>query len=310
MNIVDVFLQKNKKFIILVSGYLWWSEMDDIVKTLADNLKFEIIYVTQLVPDNKLITSADQINFPAMNEILKQKLNRDKDFNKDKDDEHKIYNGYIIVSYTFPPERLEFFPDFHISIQANPVLLSSLTIDIVKNKQIPRMEVDMHLAYLAKSWKTNKINKTITFQQDYSQTADKMYGYLFDAIMENTAKKLYGESYVDPANVKKVSDYPLPPTNQILEKTYDTSKLTQHDLNVINQAKKMSEFITDLDDIVLESDKKNVLGIVDETDTDTDNDNDDDTNDDMKGGTYKKKTTTYHLYKPMPYYIGNRQPSD
>ena len=321
MNIVDAILQKNKKYIILISGYLWWSEMDDIVKALADNLKFEVIYVTQLVPDNKLITSSDQINFPAMNEIVKQKLDRDKEYNKTAKDDEKIYNGYIIVSYSFPPERLDFFPDFHISIQTNPVLLTSLTIDIVKTKNIPRMDVDLHLAYLSKSWKTNKINKTIIFQPDFLQTVDKMYGYIFDAIMENIGKKLLGESYTDPKNEKKLPEYPLPPTNQKFEKTSDTSILTQHDRNVINEANKMALFNNDLDDIVLESKTESFDN--DNTDEDSKDDNDDNDDNDNKdnkdvnnieGGSYKnlsKKGTrpiSYILYKPTPYYIGNRRP--
>ena len=45
MNIIEAILRKNNKYIILVSGYLWWKAMDDIVDALAENLSFEVLKI-------------------------------------------------------------------------------------------------------------------------------------------------------------------------------------------------------------------------------------------------------------------------
>ena len=74
MNIVEAIVQKNKKYIILISGYLWFNDFKKIVEALSTNLQFEIIYVNQLTPENIFITSAEQINFPVVNELIKEKL--------------------------------------------------------------------------------------------------------------------------------------------------------------------------------------------------------------------------------------------
>ena len=297
MNIVDAILDKNKKYIILISGYLWWDNFNSIIKALATNLNFEVIYINQLIQENKLITSSDQINFPVINEIVKEKLNNNK--------ETKIYKGYIIVSYSFPPERLDFFPDIHVSIQANPVLLTSLIIDLIKTKNVSRMDVDIHLAYLSKTWKTNKITKTIFLQPDYEPNINKYYGFIFDAIIENITKKLFGEKaeeiLAQNNSQVNVSKYPLPPTNQTLTTISDDTKLTTHTLNVINEGVKISELNTDLDDIVLNN--KNDDDDSNNEDDDTtntkniDNDNNDNDNNEIALTLTKKNT---------PYYIGKR----
>ena len=50
MNIVEAIIQQNKKYIILISGYLWFNDFKIIVEALNTNLNFDIIYVNQLTP--------------------------------------------------------------------------------------------------------------------------------------------------------------------------------------------------------------------------------------------------------------------
>ena len=321
MNIVDAILEKNKKYIIFISGLLWWDEFNTIIEALKTNLKFDVIYVNQLIPDNKLITSTEHINFPVVNEIIKEKLNKDK--------EDKSYKGYIIVSYSFPPERLDIFSDIHISIQPNSLLQTSLIIDLIKKRNIPRMEVDMHIAYLSKSWKTNKINKTIIIQPDYIENINKYYTYIFDAIVENINKKLYGEKaenmkvdeLLDVSNEKK---YPLPPENVKTTNISDPTKLSNHIKGVINNGNELSNFITDLDNATIQKidsddanndsefvddlnksnlvydDTLNILKKVSDRDDISKQSVSDELEDDVivKTGGYKRTT---------PYYIGRRK---
>jgi hypothetical protein len=293
MNIVEAILEKKKKYIILISGYLWWSEFNSIVKTLADNLHFELIVVNQLLPENKLITSSDHINFNVMNELMNEKIESDNP------------HGYIIVSYSFPPELSpKLYPDIHINIQASSILLTSLSLDLYNTKKISRMDVDIHLAYLSKSWKMNRIQKTITLQPDYAQTIDKTYGIIFDTIMENISKKLYGEETYEKITAEKpVNKYPLP-SNEKQEtiKVSDNTKLSVHEKNLINNGQKIGEFISDLDDII---DPEKVSNDSQKSIMTPDGDIKpieelSDTSDDDIETNYKR------IHKKMPYYIGKR----
>jgi hypothetical protein len=278
MNIVEAIIQQNKKYIILISGYLWFNDFKIIVEALNTNLNFDIIYVNQLTPENTLITSADHINFPAMNEIMKEKLNRDK--------ENKDYHGYIVVSYTFPLERLEFYPDIHISIQLNSVLQTTQIVDLIKKNNIKRLDVDAHLAYLSKSWKTNKINKTIILQQDYIENINKYYSMIFDAIIENINKRLYGENaeIIESNETKKVDKYPLPPKGDKFVNISDNTKISTHDNALIMSGEKLADFNKDIDDIVVPD--KDIVS------------DDDDVKDTVELKSSKRS---------MPYYIGNRK---
>ena len=247
MNIVEAYLTDKKKYIILLSGYLWWPNIDLIANTLSKNLNFELIYTYQLVPPNKLITSADQINFPTLNEIVNDRFNKNK--------EQGVSKGYIIVSYTFPPEKLDFYPDFHININVNSILQTSIIVDLMKAYKVSRLEVDTHISYLSKSWKTNKINKNIIYPPNYLEKQDELYGQIFDSVMDNIMKKVYGEKYDEYKTISnKTSKYPLPKDTGKLIKVADESKMDVSDIQAINRGIKQSEYISDLTDILESSD--------------------------------------------------------
>ena len=262
MDIVEAILADKKKYIILISGYLWWPNIDLIAKTLANNLNFELIYTYSLLPSNKLISSADHINFPALNEIVKNKLDKNKELG--------LVKGYIIVSYTFPLERLDFYPDFHININVNPILQTNIIKDLITQSKagFTRLDIDNHISYLAKSWKTNKINKTIIYPPDYLNKQNELYGQIFDAIMDNIMKKVYGEKYDEYKTINvnttkyplsgvikpKTSSYPLPRENEKLIKVDDETKMSVSDIQAVNRGIINSEIISDLDDIVISSD--------------------------------------------------------
>lgn len=241
MNIVEAILSDKNKYIIFISGYLWWNILDYIVKALSNNLNFEIIYINQLIPLNTLITSADVINFPIANEIMKQKLYENKSNRKS--------SGYIVVSYTFPPEKIDFYPDIHINISADATLITSLIIELAKNKQIPRMQIDEHLSYLSKSWKGNKINKSIVLSSNYETKINEIYGLIFDTIMDNIMKKVYGEKYEDYKSNGKINGSTK---NVTFSNVSDPTKLSLSDIKAINSGIKNSQFTNDLDDVIID----------------------------------------------------------
>ena len=192
MNLVEYYLNQQKKCIILISGFLWWDYFYIVVKFLADNLGFEIIYTYPLIPPPTLIKSATEINFPALNETIKERLNK------------YTSKGYIIISYTFPPEHLDFYPNLHINLNVNPSLLSNITIDYINKTKIPRINIDEHINYILGSWKTNKINTKILYNADYKEKENILYGYIFDAIMHYFNIKVYGEKYIESLNNKQI----------------------------------------------------------------------------------------------------------
>ena len=236
MDIVNAILIEKKKYIILISGYLWWNVFNDLISALGNNLNFEIIYINQLLPENLLITSADHINFPVANEIIKEKSNNKK--------------GLIIVSYTFPAERLEFYPDLHINISVNQILLTTLIVELSKEKQLKRMDIDNHLSYLTKSWKTNKIGKNIILFPDYTTKINEIYSLLFDSIMDNIMKKLYGEKYEEYKVQGKIEES----KESKLINISDPTKISIKDKILINDGIKKAIFTNDLDDIIIQTD--------------------------------------------------------
>jgi len=244
MNIIEAILLEKKKYIILLSGFMWWPYFNKVAKTLADNLEFELIETSVLVPHDKLISSADQINFPALNEIIKSRL------------EKYIGKGYIITSYTFPPEKLDFFPDIHINLNANAMLLTSISVEFIKQKGINRMELDNNISYLLKSWKTNKIAKTINYSPDFLEKQNDNYGTLFDFIMENIEKKLYGEKFISNNVQKENEDINQEPkvVNYLerdieTEKVANPNKLDPEEQNEINKNIGMINFEDDLNNV-------------------------------------------------------------
>jgi hypothetical protein len=268
MNIVETILEKKKKYIILISSYLWWSDLKPIVDALANNLQFEVIYVNQLVPDTMLITSSDQINFPVLNELIKEKL--------DKDKYNGINRGYIIVGYSFPPERLDFYPDININITANQVFITSLIVKLMNDIKINRLKVDEHLSYLTKSWKSNNIARNIQFPPNYAEKINELYGMIFDTIMDNIMKKVYGEKYEEYKNTNSITEIkklPEPRKEENMINVADESKMYIKDIVTINSGVKTGEFIDDLDDVIITTDTEN-----------SSNNSDDDSDDDSIGG--------------------------
>jgi hypothetical protein len=265
MDIVEAILIERKKYIVLISGYLWWEVFNSIVSALGKNLNFEVIFVNQLIPENMLVTTADHINFPVINEIIKEKLNDIKEQKENK-------KGFIVVSYTFPPEKIDFYPDIHINLSANPILLTNLIVELAKEKQFKRIDIDNHISYLTKSWKTNKIGKSIILFPDYLNKINDIYGMIFDSIMDNIMKKLYGEKYEEYKNQGKINiiSEPNKPTEQKDHKLIhvaDPTKISQKDQTLISDGIKSAKFTTDLDDIIIETDNE-----IDSDDIDESND--------------------------------------
>lgn len=235
MNIVEAILIDRKKYNILISGFTWWWYFDEIIKTLSSNLGFDVIYNTYTT-NNKLITSSDHLNFMKLNDDVKSLLDRNKNSGK--------FNGIIIVSPTFPPEKIEIPVDLHININTDMALLSTITSDYIKEHNITRMVMDTHLSYLSKSWKSNKISKFIKYGANYLETQDASYELLFETIMDNIMKKVYGEKY------DEIKNNVVNPDAKKLINFSDEKEPSLVDLAKINTANNYGNFVKEAEEII------------------------------------------------------------
>ena len=239
MDIVEAYLT-NSRYIIGISGYVWWDTHRLIVNALSENFKFDVIYVNQMIPLNKMIKSADALDFAKLHEDVNNILNNYR---------YNGNGGLIIVSPTFPQEKIKFHINLHININVNSVLQTELIVDLVKNNNMNRMDIDTNMAYLARSWKTNRINKTILIQADYKSNINKIYEQIFDYIIENIERKLYGEKYDEIKNKVCTTKYPLPKPGQQTTILTDHTQLSIKTNKILNRANSIGKYLSDIDDI-------------------------------------------------------------
>jgi hypothetical protein len=118
------------------------------------------------------------------------------------------------------------------------------------------MDVDVHISYLSKSWKNNKINKFLTMPQNYNEILDQLYTQAFDSVMDNISKKVYGEKYDEIKNAKEPEKYPLPPEGKDTTIVADQSKLSVKENVLKYTGENIAQFNSDLDDIIIKSDNE------------------------------------------------------
>jgi len=164
MNVVEKFIsdlkQKSKKCIILLSGFDIL-HLEEYAKLLAQNINFELI----------------QLKYPEF-DTLNNKIN-----NSDS-------NGIIVYGLTFPTEKLEFKPFYHISLSAN----RSIVVDEEK------------FNIYQENVKNNIVNKFKNMKDILYH--DETYTEIFNMIIDLIMKRVYGDRYEEAqkAYVKELSE--------------------------------------------------------------------------------------------------------
>lgn len=164
MNVVEKFIsdlkQKSKKCIILLSGFDIL-HLEEYAKLLAQNINFELI----------------QFKYPEF-DILNNKIN-------DSDS-----NGIIVYGLTFPTDKLEFKPFYHISLSAN----RSIVVDEEK------------FNIYQENVKNNIVNKFKNMKDILYH--DEIYTEIFNMIIDLIMKRVYGDRYEEAqkAYVKELSE--------------------------------------------------------------------------------------------------------
>jgi hypothetical protein len=107
MNVVEKFLEKFNKCIILLSGFEKLN-LSEYAKNLADNLSFDLI-------------KFDYPNYDLLNSIV-----------------DKSNNGIVIYGLTFENDQLKFKPNIHISLSGSKMLIDDEEIFKIYNENIKK----------------------------------------------------------------------------------------------------------------------------------------------------------------------------
>jgi hypothetical protein len=157
MNILQKFLDIYKQFIIVVSGFEKL-HLSDYAQQLAGDLNFELI----------------EFKYPDFESLNKEVNNTKK-------------NGVIIYGLTFPTDKLEFKPNYHISLSGNKTLIDDDNKFTIYNENV----------------KENFVNKFKNLKlQDYN---DETYDDIYNMIIDHIMKKVYGNNY-EKAQQKYLED--------------------------------------------------------------------------------------------------------
>ena len=141
---------------------MWWKYFSVIVAALARDFNFNVVKLTN-------------DDYKTLNETMRNAT-----------------GGTFIVGASFPTENIDFPIDYHIHIKLSPKLLTKVINEhLDANPEIQRMMIDEQLSNTAKSIMFNRINKTITYDEDYEKKQDEMYRLIINPIFENIEKKLY-----------------------------------------------------------------------------------------------------------------------
>jgi hypothetical protein len=161
-NVLDVLLMRKKKYIILFSG-LDFSPVEQIVNDLSKDFNSTVLNFIHLGLEDSL----DPVN-NRVNDLI-NKSNPTK--------------ALFIIGKTFPSSKLKIPVDLHIHISLHQIAI--LKLDPLKRQDLPTKYVE--------SIKTNRVNKYINLQKDYS--IDKIEDEIFSIIVDDIEKKVYGDQY-------------------------------------------------------------------------------------------------------------------
>jgi len=164
-NVLDVLLMRNKKYIVLFSG-LDFSPVEKIANDLAKDFNSTVLNFIHLGLEDSL----DPVNTRVSDLLDKSKINTNP-------------KPLFVIGKTFPSSKLKIPVDLHIHISLHQIAI--LRLDPLKRQDLPAKYVE--------SIKTNRVNKYINLQKEYS--IDKIEDDIFNIIVGDIEKKVYGDQY-------------------------------------------------------------------------------------------------------------------
>ncbi len=177
-NVLDVLLMRKKKYIVLFSG-LDFSPVEQIANDLSKDFNSTVLNFIHLGLEDSL----DPVN-TRVNDLI-----------------NKSNKPLFIIGKTFPSSKLKIPVDLHIHISLHQIAI--LKLDPLKRQDLPAKYVE--------SIKTNRVNKYINLQKEYS--LDKIEDEIFNIIVDDIEKKVYGDQYESLGSKSSTSTNSSQPTN-------------------------------------------------------------------------------------------------
>lgn len=184
-NIIEAILEYRKKYIVLISGIIWWDIIRKLIYFIAKTLNFEIIILESKVFPKKI----SDIEFIKLSSKIKNKLETNK--------ANSNYKGFLVVGLTFPTNLIDIPVDLHINITTDSILSNKLLLALQKAKNIKRLELEESTNFINNTYKDNKINKYYKLNDNYMNEMNNIYQQICNLIFTNIEKKLYGDSYLE-----------------------------------------------------------------------------------------------------------------
>lgn len=181
MNILEKFIYIFKKCIIILSGFEKL-HLHKYATQLADDFNFELIEFKY--PD-----------FESLNNAIKNSKS----------------NGIIIYGLTFPTDKLQFKPQFHISLSGNKTIIDDESQFSIYNQYV----------------KENFVNKFKNIK--VAEFNEEVYDDIYNMCIQYVMKKVYGDNY-EKAQKKYIEDTETESeTESETENEYENETITTAD---------------------------------------------------------------------------------
>jgi len=199
VNVIEKYVDKNKRLIILISGFSG-SGKTLLAKNIERDFKLHFLNLNDFYKKdyNNIVDLGNDIKVNDWDnpESIDWTL-----FN-DKIDEIKG-NGVIVSGFCFPDEMITFKPDFHIYLKISKTkLIENRHKYLEENKDNPLNEIkDTKIELLIlnslsyKHYMEIKDKSTYTYSTDVTEkTPDAVYDEIFEHIIKEVEKNIYMRS--------------------------------------------------------------------------------------------------------------------
>lgn len=204
MNIVEAYIKFKKQLLIFISGLPGCGKME-LAKNISDDFNIKLIDQFDYYKTNYSVTTTLPDETKLINWYTDDAIDWDH-FNEDINEMKK--DGLIVVGISFPTDKMNTTPDYHIHLNISKQLcMEKRTEFLEKHKDEPKFKEDYDLIgtqteklkmnqliypYYLDSIKNAKINKFLNINE---LTYDQVYDTAFDLLIDMINKYLKHDQY-------------------------------------------------------------------------------------------------------------------
>ncbi|ARF08872.1 hypothetical protein Catovirus_1_922 [Catovirus CTV1] len=208
MNIVEAYIKFKNKLIIIISG-ISGSGKTELSKNISKLLDLKLINLNKYCRKDYNKTIKLQGNTEVINWDSDDVYDWDK-FNKDVNDNYK--NGVVLTGVSFPRDKINFTPDYHIQIKLSKQNLLKKRSEILDELEdncsgTSENKIDKNLEYTLFNQVTYPYYLNLTNNSDITKFLnaneyinlsndeynEKLYDEAFDYLMKQISKAVYSQ---------------------------------------------------------------------------------------------------------------------